>query len=286
MRNEATLASRIMSVNSPLSRSHKKLACFVSDNGLFVAFASAAALGNQVGVSAATVVRFCRTIGYEGYAELQAAVRANLPTYIHKVEKLERESEALDKDQAVKLVFDLDMKNLSRTIASLDAEKFKAATAALAQASDILVVGGGLSAAPALYFAHSLKVMGIDARAVLNGGIPLALELIRLKTTSVIIGFSVWRYVCDTITAMEQAKSLGATRLAITDSTVAPLAQRADYAFQVATDGVAHSLSLTSMMTLINAFIAALSFVRPEETARAVHEVDAAYRQWNLLFTE
>ena len=285
MSDESPLASHLSAAKLDLSRSHKRLARFVSDNGLFVAFASAAELGEKVGVSAATVVRFCRTIGYEGYPDLQAAVRDSLPTYLHKIEKLQKDSGTL-KDQAVGRVFEQDMQNLSRTVASLDEEKFKAAVAALARSGDILVVGGGLSAAPALYFAHSLKVMGMDARTVLNGGIPLALELTRLKPTSVIVGISVWRYVRDTITAMEQAQSYGATRIAITDSTVAPLAQRAEHAFQVATDGVAHSLSLTSMMALINAFVAALSFARPEETARAVREVDAAYRQENLLFTE
>jgi len=34
------------------------------------------------------------------------------------------------------------------------------------------------------------------------------------------------------------------------------------------------------------AFVVAVSFERPEETARAVREVDAAYRQGKLLFTE
>jgi DNA-binding MurR/RpiR family transcriptional regulator len=68
---------------------------------------------------------------------------------------------------------------------------------------------------------------------------------------------------------MEHAQRVGATRIAITDSLVAPIAQHANFAFQIATDGAAHSLSLTSIITLINAFIAALSFTRPKQTARA-----------------
>jgi len=281
-----SMEDRIASFYPQLSRSHQKLAHFVLDNRLFAAFASAAALGERVGVSAATVVRFCRTIGYEGYPEFQVAVRDSLPTYLDKVQRLERNLDTQDKDQVATRVFDLDTQNLGRTSQSLDVGRFRAAVAAICRASNILVVGGGLSAGPALYFAHSLKVMGLDAQAVLDGGIPLALELNRLKPTSVLIGISVWRYVRETITAMERAQSLGATRIAITDSIVAPSAQRAEHAFQVATDGVAHSLSLTSMMALINAFVAAVSFERPEETARAVREVDAAYRQGKLLFTE
>jgi DNA-binding MurR/RpiR family transcriptional regulator len=129
-------------------------------------------------------------------------------------------------------------------------------------------------------------VMGMPVRSVLNGGIPLAVELVALKPTSVLIGIGVWRYVAETVTALDRSKAAGATRIAITDSIVSPLAQRADFAFQVATDGAAHALSLTSMMSLINAFIASLSFERPEETERALRDVDAAYRQGRLLVTE
>jgi DNA-binding MurR/RpiR family transcriptional regulator len=128
--------------------------------------------------------------------------------------------------------------------------------------------------------------MGLNARYILASGIPLALELTALKSTSVLVAISVWRYVAETVLAMERAEGAGATRIAITDSLVSPIAQRADYAFQVATDGVAHSLSLTSMLSLINAFVAALSLERPEETARALRDVDAAYRQGKLVLTE
>jgi DNA-binding MurR/RpiR family transcriptional regulator len=280
------LEGRVGSAFSSLSRSHRRVARFLLDNGLFAAFASAAELGDKVGVSAATVVRFCQAIGYDGYPELQAAVRAGLPTSVHKVQKMEQVRGALEKSQVAQRVFELDAQNLRRTGDALSQQRFQAAVAALGKASDILVVAGGLSAGPALYLAHSLAVMGLDARCVLNGGIPLALEVVRLKPSSALVGISVWRYVAETVQAMERARAVGATRIAITDSLVAPIAQRADYAFQVGTHGLAHSLSLTGMMALVNAFVAALSFQRPEATARALRHIDAAYRHAGLVLTE
>ena len=285
MDQNTSLDARIASTFSEMSHSQKELARFILDNSLFVAFAPAAELGGKVGVSAATVVRFCQLLGYEGYPELQNAVRTSLPTYVNKVQRMEQ-SGSPDKNQLIERVFELDAQNLTRTREVLDQERFWAAVAALGKASDILIVGGGSSAGPALYLAHSLKVMGLDARSVVDGGIPLALELVRLKPTSVFVGLSVWRYVAETVHAMEQAQVRGATRIAITDSIVSPIAQRADYAFQVGTDGAAHALSLTSVMALINAFIAAVSLKRPQQTTRALQEVDAAYRAGKLLATE
>lgn len=284
--SDGSLERRITAAFPRLAPSHRRLARLILDNGLFVAFASAAALGEKAGVSAATVVRFCQGLGYEGYLDLQAAVRAGLPTYLHKVEQLERGNGFLAKQDAVARVFELDIQNLKRTADWLDQHRFRAAVARLGKASDILVVGAGLSSAPTLYLAHSLKVMGLNVRHALSSGIPLALELAALRPTSVLVAISVWRYVADTVLAMERAEQVGATRIAITDSVVSPIAQRADYAFQVATEGATHSLSLTGMLTVINAFIAALSLERPEQTARALREVDAAYRRGKLVLTE
>ena len=277
---------RISAAFPRLGPSQQRLARLILDNGLFVAFASAAALGEKAGVSAATVVRFCQALGYDGYLSLQATVRAGLPTYLHKIQQIEEGRDIFPEKDVVARVFDLDIQNLQRTADSIDQNRFKAVVAALGKASDILVVGAGLSSGPALYMAHSLKVMGLQTRCILSSGIPLALELAALTPTSVLVAISVWRYVAGTVLAMERAASVGATRIAITDSVVSPIAQRADYAFQIATEGATHSLSLTGMVTLINAIIAALSIERPKQTARALREVDAVYRQGRLVLTE
>ncbi len=285
MEQVRTLDSRIAALFPDMSHSQKELARFILDNGLFVAFAPAAELGGKVGVSAATVVRFCQILGYDGYPELQKAVRENLPTYVNKVQRMEQ-GETLEKDRLIERVFGLDIENLTRTRELLESTRFWAAVKALGKARQILVVGGGSSTGPAYYLAHSLRVMGLDARCVVGGGIPLALELVRLEPASVLVGISVWRYVAETAHAMEEAERRGATRIAITDSIVSPIAQRADYAFQVGTDGAAHALSLTSSMSLINAIIAAISLERPQETSRALQQVDAAYRAGKLLAME
>jgi DNA-binding MurR/RpiR family transcriptional regulator len=70
------LEGRAGSAFSSLSRSHQRVARFLLDDGLFAALASAADLGDKVGGSAATLVRFCQAIGDDGYPELQAAVAA------------------------------------------------------------------------------------------------------------------------------------------------------------------------------------------------------------------
>ena len=54
------------------------MAQYILNNDAKIAFASANDVGQAVGSSAATVVRFARALGYEGYSELQEDIRSKL----------------------------------------------------------------------------------------------------------------------------------------------------------------------------------------------------------------
>ncbi len=286
MSNGSSLETRISAASPKLSDSRRKLAKFVLDNTMFAAFASASELGEQVGVSTATVIRFCQNLGYDGYPDFQLELRASIPTYLRAVQRLEKGDGKVTDEVGFGRVFELDSQNIRRTAEALAPERFDAAVAALSRASDILIVGSGISAAPAVYFSHLLTTMGLNARAATSGGIPLATELVKLRSSSVLVAISVWRYIAETVLAMDRAAQAGSTRIAISDSPVSPLATRADYAFHTVTLGAAHSRSITAAMTLVNAFIVALADARPEETAQALRAIDSAYRDASLLSSE
>lgn len=283
-----SLEERITASLDGFSRKQKRLARFMLDNKYFVSFASAGQIGEKVRVSAATVVRFAQSLGYEGFSELQAAIREELPSYLTAVERMgERLSEPPATNNDIpQQVFHTDIKNIERTANSLSAPQFDAALDNILAASRILVVGSGLSAAPALFLTHSLKVMGFDARAAIDGGLSLAVDTTQLDSDTLLIAIDLWRYVRSTVEAVYAAQKQGASIVTITDSIVSPLAQAADYAFEVATDGVVHSLSPTAVISLLNVFIAALSYRAPEQAMESLRQVDAAYRRCNLLITE
>ena len=94
------------------------------------------------------------------------------------------------------------------------------------------------------------------------------------------------RYVRSTVDALHQARERGAPIVAITDSVVSPLAREANIAFEVATDGAVHSLSVTAMMALLNALIAAVSLRQAEQTGEALRRVERAFTDRNLLLLE
>ena len=60
------LTDKILAALPQLSKKHRRIARFVLDHQDVVAFASASSVGIRTQTSAATVVRFCQALGYEG----------------------------------------------------------------------------------------------------------------------------------------------------------------------------------------------------------------------------
>jgi DNA-binding MurR/RpiR family transcriptional regulator len=274
---ERDLEDKIVAALPQLSKKQKEIARFILDNQDFVAFASVSDVGARTQTSSATVVRFCQALGYKGYLQLQSTIRQRLTSFMTRVQRLEeRLASPIPESDLLARVCATDIGNIKHTMELVDLEAFEAAVTEICRVTGTLVVGEGLSAPPALFFALSLKVMGFPAQVVTAGGAPLSLELSALKPSDLLIGIGVWQYSRETVEAMHWAKEIGAKRIALTDSEVSPLARLADYAFIGATHGVAHSISPIAFISLIDAFIATLSFRRPQQTLTALHKVDAA----------
>lgn len=281
-----SLENRITEALELLSAKQKQLARFILDNKNFVSFATASQIGEKTDTSAATVVRFAQNLGYEGFSELQADLQGTLPTYITAIERIrERLTAPPPTDDIPEKVFYTEIKNIEQTANNLSRAELDKAVQAIVRARRIFVVASGLSSALGLYFAHSLKVIGFDARMVLGGGMSHAVDLSQLQAEDLLIAIDVWRYIRSNVDAVTTAKNVGAQVITITDSIVSPLSALADCAFEAAAEGAAHSLSSTAAMSLINVIIAMLSFEVPEQTMESLRRVDASYRDNHLLIT-
>jgi DNA-binding MurR/RpiR family transcriptional regulator len=284
MAYSGNLAERITSALDSLSPKHKRMARFILDNRYFTSFASASQVGEKNDTSTATVVRFAQALGYEGYPELQDALRAELPSYMTAANRMQALiSSAKPPASSPQQVFYTDIQNIERTAGNLSDDNLNRALQMILKARRIQVIGAGLSSAASLFLAHSLKVMGFDVRAVEVEGLQAAIELSHLQPGDLLIAIDLWRYVRMTVNAIGMAKQRGIQTIAITDSIVSPLAQMADCAFEIATEGVAHSLSVTALMSLLNVFVSLLADRVPQQVVESLRRVDEAFRSNDLL---
>ena len=282
-----SLGERIANALDALNPKHRQVARFVLDNRYLVSFVSASELGQKNGTSAATVVRFAQALGYEGYTELQNALRAELPSHMAATTRMQKLMSAGGPSASIpQRVFFTDIKNIEQTASSISEDDLNTAVDRILAAPRILVIGAGLSSAPAAFLSHSLKVMGFNALGIQGEGLQSAVELARLQPDELLIAIDLWRYVRTTVYAATQAKAKGAMLIAITDSLVSPLTKLADTSFEIATEGVAHSLSTTALMSLLNVLVAMLADRAPQQVYEALQRLDAMYLGNDLLLNK
>ena len=73
---EHDIITRMNDKYMKMSKGHKAVAAYISDHYEQAVFMTAARLGETVGVSESTVVRFASSLGYGGMGEKQAEFRA------------------------------------------------------------------------------------------------------------------------------------------------------------------------------------------------------------------
>lgn len=268
-----------------LSAKQQRIARFLVEDEPAVAFLSAAALGTRVKADAATVVRFARAIGFDGYTHLQDTIRRRLPRYPTFVEKIEHDGTPSSTLEILGRALAQDAENLKRAAATLDRDAFSATVDALIAARRIVVASGGVSLAPAEYLASSLRMIGLDIRNV-PPGVSLAHELALIDKNDAVIGVGFYRYLRTTADALRRAKVRGARRIAITDNALSPLGLLADQALIVPVESASHRVSLAAPMALLHAIVAAVSAARHADSSRALHRVDEEYRHAGLVLVE
>jgi DNA-binding MurR/RpiR family transcriptional regulator len=277
------LTDRILAALPQLSKKHNKIARFILDHQDVVVFASASEVGIKTDTSAATVVRFCQALGYEGYLELRAAIRERVTSQWTAVQHFEeRLTRPIADEDLVTRVFATDIHNIERTATVTADDRLQAAAAEIRRARQTLIVGSGLAAVLVEFLGHSLQMIDLTVRRVTGGEVPLAMALAFLRPEDVVFGISFRRNPRDVVNAIQEARTVGAKSIGITDSELSPVNQLVDYSFVAVMGGVAHSSSPVAVVSLLNAFIAALSLGAPEQTARSLHQVDSAYRRSGL----
>ena len=116
-------------------------------------YMTAAKLGEVVGVSESTVVRFTTELGYEGYPEFQKALKEELKSKLTSVQRLDFAEQFTDDFDAVSGIMSQDIQNLKDTLGSIDEAEFKKAVDSILNAGKIYIMGIRASA-PLSEFMH------------------------------------------------------------------------------------------------------------------------------------
>lgn len=261
-----------------LSKGKKLLADFIVGSYEQAAFMTAAALGQRVGVSESTVVRFATDLGLEGYPQLQKQLREMLKSRLTTVQRADM-AVGMARSDALRSVLSGDMLDLRETLENVDFDAFDKAVEAILNARKIYVLGLR-SAMPLAQFLSYYLDFVCDNVMFINGAVQNIRErMVRLNEQDLLIGISFPRYDTKTIGAMNEAKSRGATVLAFTDRKDGPAGVIADIVLQAKTNMVSFADSIAAPLSLINALLVAVGLSRREEAKKHMQQLENVWRE-------
>ncbi|TAM66090.1 MAG: MurR/RpiR family transcriptional regulator [Microbacteriaceae bacterium] len=211
-----------------------------------------AALADDAGVSAPSVVRFSVALGFDSFRELQASLRNELRLHNHgPLAKMPWNAEPGSESE---LLAGRAHTLVTRALASLEAippTELEAAIELLSTPGRPLVIfGGRFSGVLAQHLTTSLEQVRERVRLMLDpfGGDLGQLVDVTQKTVCLIFDFH--RYQASAVRLAELAKLRGATVLLVTDERLSPAAASADVVLPISVDAPSPFYSLVGALML------------------------------------
>ena len=273
------LLTRIDLMMNSFSKGQKRIALYIEEHYDKAAFTTASKLGQTVGVSESTVVRFATELGYDGYPCLQKAMQEMIRNKLTSVQRIEVTSSRIGNENVLDSVLNQDIEKIRRTIEETSHEDFNRAVQEICNAERIYIFGVRSTAAIASFLAYYFELIFDNVRLINTTSATSTYEhIFRITEKDVIIGISFPRYSSMAIEAMNFARSRGAHAVALTDSMASPLVQSADSVLIARSDMASIVDSLVAPLSLINALIVATVLKKKEEVSETFRNLEQV---WN-----
>lgn len=281
LENAQELIQRLNHSGNKLSKSHRRIAECIVTHYDKAAFMTASRLGEYVGVSESTVVRFAAALGYDGYPQLQKALQELIRHRLTASQRLEMTSD-MDHTQMLTRVLKADMNNIRATLDELDLKAFEDSIDLILSSRRIYVLGLRASAPLAQFLVHYLNFISPSVVLVTSGISDIFEQLCRIGEGDLLIGISFPRYTNRTIEAMNFARRRGASLIAITDGPLSPLHAYADLCLTAKSDMASFVDSLAAPLSLINALIVAVGQRRRTEVAAFFDQMEDVWAEFDV----
>ena len=275
----ADISEKIKSIYPTLSKGQKKIANAIINDYDKTAYLTAAKLGQLVGVSESTVVRFADELGYEGYSQFQHAVQELVRTKLTPNQRIEVTKQRIGRGDVIDSVMESDINKIKYTYERLNRKAFSEAVDAILSAKTLYITGARSSEPLARLLSYNLSLISDQVRLVVpTSSAEVFEQMFSVGEDDTLIAFSFPRYSTKMVKAVKYARQKGAKVVVFTDSDISPLAEYAHCLLTAQSDMASYMDTLVAPMSIINAIIIEITRRREKEiTAR----FDALEQLWD-----
>ncbi|WP_102411534.1 SIS domain-containing protein [Beduinella massiliensis] len=281
MQDMQDLIRRLNQSGKRLSKGHRRIAEYIVEHYDKAVFMTASRLGEKVGVSESTVVRFASALGYEGYPQLQRALQELVRHRLTAVQRFEMASD-IDQSEVLRTVLRADMQNIRTTIEDIDTVAFDDVVDRILSARNIYVMGVRAAAPLAQFLGYYLNFIFDNVRIVGESAIDVFEQISRVNEEDMLIGISFPRYSTRTLEAMTFAKARGAQVVALTDGPMSPLHSASTICLTARTDMASFVDSLAAPLSVINALVVAVGLRRRDDLSEHFRLMEGIWDEYRV----
>jgi len=249
-----------------MSKTYQKIAVYLTQNPNDVAVTSVNAIGEKTGIHASSFVRYAQSLGFAGFKELQAVFQRRLttaaPGFDARIRALEDELGEKEDRSDLGFLRDLvvrDLSSLQDLLASTSAEQI-ATAADMMEAADTIYLLGQLRSAPVAELLRYMLTMLGKRTVLLDASGGLATHMAKaVQPRDLLLAVSFRFYANEVVNIVEHVAARDVPVVAISDSTLSPLAKSARVLFAIPEHEYTFSRSLAAPMCLAQALTVALA---------------------------
>lgn len=283
MGNKNELLQKIEDGYQKFSKGQKKLADFIREDYDKAAFLTAAKMGEEVGVSESTVVRFAMALGYDGYPGFQRALGELVRTKLNSIQRMEVTYGRISQGEILASVLQSDIEKIKLTMEAIDHGSFEMAVDTILKARRIYVIGIRSCAPLASFLSFYLNLIGPNVTAVTtNSSSEIFEQLIRIGEEDVIIGISFPRYSMRTLKALEFASNRKAKVITLTDSVHSPMTLYSSCNLIACSDMASIVDSLVAPLSVVNALVVALCMKKQKEVISTLETLEEIWDEYQV----
>lgn len=287
MERQYDILSRIGERYGKMSKSHKVIADFILKHYEQAVFMTAAKLGETLGISESTVVRFASGIGYDGYPKFQKALEECVQSKLSSVQKIDAKYGNSSQSEILTSVLTADIEKLQDTIQNLDPAAFETAVSTILEADTIYIMGLRSNEPLAAFLNFYLNMIRGNVRLLNTTSVSETFEqMMHIGEKDCFIGISFPRYSMRTLKAMEFANDRNAKVIAITDSIHSPMNLYSSCNLLARSDMVSIVDSLVAPLSVINALVVALCLRCPQEVRQNLEMLEEVWNNYQVYLND
>ncbi|WP_368484314.1 MurR/RpiR family transcriptional regulator [Pseudooceanicola sp. HF7] len=268
----------IHAANARLTASEKRVGEMILRDYPMAGMQSVTKLAELAEVSTPTVIRMARKLGYEGFPEMQTALREEVAERI-KAPALKRDARAESGERHLMHRFaEAVVANINASLERLDPAVFDAVASLLADsARPAYFVGGRITRANASSFHNHMQIIRSNVTLLSQTPNVWPHYLLDMDEAAVLVVFDIRRYEKDLQKLAELAHARGAAIVLFTDQWGSPIAEVAQHVFRLQVEAPSNWDSTIAIMAVVEALIADVQARRWDESRDRLEELESMF---------